>query len=213
MAAARIPPGLVVAGGLVGWAALALQFVLSMQLTYGQGRGTLDGIVSFLSFFTVLTNVLVVLAMTAPHLAPGTALGRFFARPAVATGVAAAIAIVGVIYVTLLRRVWDPQGAQLVADIVLHYVMPVMFVGYWWFGVDKHTLGWRDVSWYLVYPLAYLGVALLRGAVTGRYPYYFIDARELGYGQTAVNALGISLAFVAVSSLFTVVGRTQRSRP
>jgi hypothetical protein len=36
----------------------------------------------------------------------------------------AAILVVGIGYHALLREIWDPRGAQRVADVVLHYVVP-----------------------------------------------------------------------------------------
>ena len=44
---------------------------------------------------------------------------------------AAYIAIVGIIYRLLLRQLWNPQGMQWVADVILHDVIPVGYVLYW----------------------------------------------------------------------------------
>ena len=57
--------------------------------------------------------------------------------------------------------------------------------------------------------LVYLGYALVRGALVGHYPYHFIDAGLLSYSQVAVNAVGLTLVFVIVASLFTWLGRLQ----
>jgi hypothetical protein len=203
------PRPVALALGAVVWAALGLQLVLSLQLSGAQGRSTLDGIVTFLSFFTILTNILVALTLTAPPVAPASAIGRFFARPTVGAGVASLIAVVGLTYVTLLRNVWNPQGWQLVADLVLHYVTPVLFVVYWWFALPKAGLQWRDLRWQLAFPLSYLGYALARGALTGRYPYYFIDAGQLGYARTAVNAVAITVLFLAVAAAFIGAAQAQ----
>lgn len=209
MAAPGVPRGLAVAAGVMVWAALALQLALSLQLTYDQGRGTVDGLVTFLSFFTILTNLLVALTLTAPTLALGTAVGRLFAMSEVATGVAVAITMVGGAYVTLLRHVWDPQGAQLVADVALHYFTPVIFVLYWWLAIPKSGLRWSAVPWMLLYPLTYLGYTIVRGALSGDYAYYFLDAVALGYRRFAVNALGLSALFVVIATLYTWLGRLQ----
>jgi hypothetical protein len=40
----------------------------------------------------------------------------------------------------LLRHLWHPQGWQFIADELLHDVMPLLFLGYWWFCVPKGTL-------------------------------------------------------------------------
>lgn len=198
--------------GAVVWAALILQLAITLRASVASGRGLIGGLALYLSFFTILTNALAALTLTWPAVAPASRPGRFFARPATATGVAAAIAIVGAVYVTLLRHVWDPQGAQLVADVALHYVTPVLFVGFWALSVDTRELARRDLAGMLAYPLAYLGYALARGAVTGEYPYYFIDAARLGYGPVAVNAAGLTVVFTAVAALFIAIGRRRGGR-
>jgi hypothetical protein len=195
--------------GAAVWSALALQFVITTRQTVANGGGLAYGIGLYFSFFTILTNTLAALTLTLPAVAPHSLAGRFFASPVTTTGVSAAIAMVGLVYVTLLRHVWEPQGAQLVADVALHYASPVLFVTYWWFAVDKRDLSWRDVPWYLAYPLVYLGYALVRGALVGHYPYHFIDAGLLSYSEVAVNAVGLTLVFVIVASLFTWLGRLQ----
>jgi hypothetical protein len=201
---------MVVTLGLLVWAALGLQLVLSVDLTLSQGRGIADAVFTFLGFYTILTNILVALALTAPRLLPASAPGRFFARPRVATGVAVAITVVGIAYAVLLRQVWDPEGWQLVADIALHYASPVLFVAYWWVAVPKHALGWSDIPWQLLYPLGYLAYSLVRGASTGRYPYYFLDPGRLGYAQTFANAAGMTLFFLLVAAGFVALARAQR---
>ncbi|WP_435302887.1 Pr6Pr family membrane protein [Mesorhizobium australicum] len=44
----------------------------------------------------------------------------------------------------------------LLCDVLLHYVTPVVFV-LWWLisGVDGRTR-WSDISWWVLYPIAYL---------------------------------------------------------
>ena len=59
--------------GLVGLAALALQYVLMLG-TPGMGVGELT--LNFFSYFTILTNVLMTLAMLIPATLPGTSVGR-----------------------------------------------------------------------------------------------------------------------------------------
>jgi len=76
----------------------------------------------------MLSNILVALAMTLPWLAPDTQLGAFFARPSVRTAIASYIIIVSVIYYAVLRKLWNPEGWQLVADTIEHCVTPSLFI-------------------------------------------------------------------------------------
>jgi hypothetical protein len=96
--------------------ALILQFYLTLRLAVANGKGIAGGVVVYFGYFTILTNILAALALSAPLLSPSSTAGRFFARPAVNTALATAMAAVGLGYSLLLRRLWDPQGLQLVAD-------------------------------------------------------------------------------------------------
>lgn len=58
-------------------------------------------------------------------------------QPGVVAGIAANIAFVGLSYHFLLRNTWNPQGAQLLADVLMHYAVPAFYVLYWWRGAAK----------------------------------------------------------------------------
>ena len=59
---------------------------------------------------------------------------------------------------------------------------------------------WR--SWVVVLvPLVYGGFALLNGAVTGFYPYFFLDLPSLGWPMLLANMVGLAILFMAVAAL------------
>lgn len=196
----------------IAWFAVLLQLYLSLRLTIANGGTLGGGIVIFLGYFTVLTNILVCVALTVPLLAPNSTPGRFFARPVVASGVAASITLVAIAYHLLLRNVWDPQGFQLVADVLLHYVVPTLYVFYWWLVVPKASLRWTDPLLWAAYPVAYLAYALVRGVIVDSYPYPFIDVAVLGYRQSVINALALLVAFIVIGLLLVALGKLARER-
>jgi hypothetical protein len=191
----------------LGWTTLALQFYLSMQLSIARGKGFLGGLIIYFSFFTILTNILVAMALTAPLVRARWGVARFFTRPSVNTCIAASIAVVGIAYTLLLQQLWHPKGLQLVADMLLHHLMPVLFMAYWWVAVPGDELRWGQVSHWMFYPVFYFMYAMVRGALSGDYPYPFIDADALGYRRALGNASGILLGFIAVALLLVAVGR------
>lgn len=192
---------------LIAWAAVTLQFVLSLQLAVANGKGIVGGVVIYFGYFTILTNLLVASALSAPLAAPNSLLGKFFARPNVATTVATAITVVCLAYFFLLRQIWEPQGWQFVADVALHYVTPALFLLYWGFAVPKKGIRFVDIFRWLLYPVGYMVYILIRGALTGLYPYYFIDVNALGYGQALLNALGVLVGFIVVATALILVAR------
>ena len=48
---------------------------------------------------------------------------------------------------------------------------------------------------------------MIRGAMTGRYPYHFLDAGLLGYPRTALNIVLLLAAFLGVSFVFVAIAR------
>jgi hypothetical protein len=197
----------------LGWIGLIIQFPWTIENSRAQGMTTVGGIVAYLSFFTILTNLLIAIALTST-LKPKSRVGSFFSRPAVTAALAAYIATVGIVYSLLLRELWNPEGLQKTADVLLHDVVPLMFVASWLFLFRKARLPWKVVLVWLAYPLAYLCFALVRGALTGRYPYPFIDAGKLGYAATLGNAAGLLVAFAVLCLVIVAIGRwTERHSP
>jgi hypothetical protein len=183
---AKTPRIAAAAIALVGWFALAVQF----RATFGQTGSVAETLWILLRYFTVLTNVLVAVVMT------GIVLGRpRFAAPAILGFVTFAIMLVGVVYMTLLRGLVELSGGALLADTLLHKVVPVLVPAFWLLFGPKGGLRWRDPAVWSIYPIAYFAYALARGAIEGRYAYPFIDLGALGAAQVALNAALIAAAF------------------
>lgn len=186
------------------WSAIALQVYLTTQLVMSSGGSLGSGVVLVFSYFTVLTNLIVAVVVTACLLrGPGT----FLSRPATLSAVAVYIFMVGLIYALLLRNLWAPTGLQLVADIDLHQATPTLFVLYWLFFVRKGTLRWVQPITWLIYPLAYIAYSLLYGVLTGRYLYHFADVSALGYPRALANAALVLAAFLVVGLIAVAIDR------
>jgi len=168
--------------------------------------------VSFFSYFTVITNTLVAVVLTCAVTDRESAARRWFLQPWVSSGIAVSIAVVGLAYSILLRHLWHPQGWQFIADELLHDVMPLLFLAYWWVCVPKGTLRLKHLPLWLIYPLVYFAYALLRGHLLGAYAYPFIDVALLGYPQVFINAGGILLGFVLMALLVIGIDRWQGRR-
>ncbi len=196
---------------LVGWAALLLQYVIVLATTRAAGGWVIDATTSYFSYFTILTNLFVALTLTAELVTPSVGLWNFLARPSVRGAIATYVVVVAVVYAVALRGLWDPQGLQRIADVLLHNVMPVAYLTFWLAARRESLLRWHDAGVWLMAPALYLAWVLLRGVVVGRYPYPFVDVGRLGYAATAVNAGLLLAAFwvvgVAVVGADRTVGR------
>lgn len=201
-----------VAAAVLGWLTLAAQLLLSIQLTIANGQGAWPGVWTYLGYFTISTNVLVALALTASARGPRGTISRFFARADVHTAIAMSIVIVAAIYNLMLRQLWHPHGWQIVADNSLHVVMPALFLLHWWLAVPKAALRWSQVFIWQLYPATYFAYVLARGAVDHWYPYPFLDVTTLGYLRVLIDACVVLLVFVVVALLLVALGRWQVRR-
>lgn len=197
---------------LTAWSGLSIQLYLVLIARWQADLSLLAGVVNFFSFFTVLTNTLAAAVLTCA-LTTRPSHGRtWLLQPWVSAGIGVSILVVGLGYNLLLRPLWHPEGWQRLADELLHDVMPVLYLGYWWLCVEKgHLRGWHWLLW-AMYPLLYFVYLMLRGHLLGAYPYPFIDVGTLGYGQVMLNALGILLGFVLVSWGVIALDRWQAAR-
>ncbi len=182
----------------VAWLALLLQLYLSIELAFSNGRGVLHGTLAFLAYFTVITNLFVALSAILPLVAGATRLGRFLAKPEVLGCAITSIIMVGAGYHVLLRNAWNPQGLQLIADYLLHYVVPVLALAYWVVFAPRTRPGVLAPLAWCIYPISYFIYALIRGQLTGMYPYYFIDVAKIGLAKVLANSAAMLVVFLLV---------------
>ncbi|MEO9325042.1 Pr6Pr family membrane protein [Nocardioides sp. C4-1] len=189
-------------------ATLALQLVLVLQ-----GGRVLDEtsppdlpvrLARLVAYFTIQSNVLV--AVVAWQLARDPArdgAGWRVLRLASLVG----ITITGVVHFVLLRPLLDLDGADRLADKLLHLVVPLLAVAGWLLFGPRPRTAVRTAALVLVWPVAWLVVTLLVGAATGWYPYPFLDHREDGAGAVVLACLGITALFVVVDAALVALDR------
>lgn len=196
-------------GTLLGWLAILIQFYLHIE----NGAFPIpELVIRFFSYFTILTNILVALSFSILLFTPHSVWGRFFSKTQTLTAITVYITIVGIVYNTILRFTWNPQGLQRVVDELLHLVIPCYFIIYWIFFVVKSDLHWRHIFRWLTYPFVYLVFILFRGALSNYYPYPFLDVNHLSYARVGLNCGGLLIAFLAVSLLFVAISKIMRPK-
>ncbi len=189
---------------VIGWATLAAQYWLMIQ---GRAPGEIPGLtVNFFSYFTILTNLLAALALTLPVIAPD-GIGRWWSRPAVRGGVVLFITVVMAVYHLVLRASWDPQGLQKVVDYALHYGLPIAFILDWLLFVRKGRTPWSAAIAWLGFPAVFGIWTLVHGALSGFYPYPFLDVGKLGYALVVRNMLGMTMGFLVLAVLLVALDR------
>jgi hypothetical protein len=153
-----------------------------------------------LRYFTITTNVLIVLVFGA--LAAGAAVSQ-----RLVAGTVLFIALVGVIYDLLLQGLGDLTAGAAIANVLLHRVTPIVGVVFWLLAAPKGQLRWIDPLLWALYPLGYLVYALVRGAAEGIYAYPFLDVGRFGAAAVSFNSVVIAAGFVVAGLLMVALDR------
>ena len=179
-----------------GWTAVSIEVALTINNAVSDKTSIAAAVIRCFSYFTIETNMLLAMILTATALRPQAE--SFFLQPGVKLAGIVYIIIVGVVYATLLRHLWNPQGVRLFADRLLHIAMPVFYPLYWLAFAPKGETSRVDPFRWLIYPVVYFVYILARGAVFDLYPYPFLNVAKLGYLQVFLNALGLLAAFLGL---------------
>ena len=172
-----------------------------------------ETILRFFAYFTINTNILVALCFTFIGIGSKTRTGRFFSRPSTVTAITVYIIIVGIVYNTILRSLWKPQGLQMIVDEILHSVTPLLFILFWVIFTPTEELKWKSAFSWLIYPLTYIFYALIVGAVTKFYPYLFVDVNRHGYIKALSNTGLVLFAIFLLSLILIATGKVVKNPP
>jgi len=188
-----------------GWTGLVLLFC---DITAGKhGLDLVAGIVSYFSYFTILSNILVSLIFTCAWVRPRSRFGQLLMRPSLRAGAAIYITVTAVVYILVLSNLSGRGLVPLTGTVLLHYVVPALYVFDWLVLAEKGRLVYSDVLSWLTFPLVYAVYTLVRGAVSGEYPYNFMDVTKLGYPQVVSHCVLLLITFVVLGFMVVALDR------
>ncbi|KGD67775.1 hypothetical protein LG45_11685 [Flavobacterium aquatile LMG 4008 = ATCC 11947] len=179
------------------WFTVILQLVL---IIINRQASIVETLIRYFTFFTILSNILVAFVFTAESLQSN--LLKFFARSNTQVAITVYIFVVGFVYNTILRFIWQPKGWDKVADELLHLVIPIVYILFWYFKFSKQTINYKSIFGWLLFPMIYIIVVMIRGYFSNYYPYPFLNVSDLGFAKVLYNAIYMTLFFVIVSYVF-----------
>ena len=168
----------------------------------------------YFSYFTVQSSMMNVVVLGA-----GAVLAFRLERDTVLfTGVRMATVtyavVTGVVYNVLIRS-RPPTGYVGVQwpNEVEHVWIPLYILFDWLFATGRARLAWSWIWAAIAYPLAWCAYTLVRGVVTGWYPYAFINPTGSG-GWPSVTGyvLGISAFIIGLAALAVLYSRFSGGR-
>jgi len=189
-------------------AALILAAVLgqlSVSLAFWAEQGYSDvprNVVNYLSFFTVESNLLAMLALglLAAAQLGRPRIGRRFDVLLLCT--TSCMVVTGIVYNLGMRDVELPQGATLEwSNEVLHLVAPLWMLIDWVACPRERDLHWRDLGTVVIFPLVWLGLTFLRAPQTtvqaAETPYWYPMLDPASYDTGVLGVVGTCMCIAA----------------
>lgn len=202
------PRWLFTLNSVIAWCAIGLDAALTVANVYptadarpgdpGFGEpsglaGVLSRTVDVLSYFTTWSVVLV--AVTTGMLATGRS--HRLLEWLRATSLVM-ITVTGVVQAALLAPVEHLVGWAKAADVLEHQVTPVLTLLVWLLVGPRGWFSWRRILTALLIPIGWVAYTMLRGVVTGVYPYDFLNPDRYGYADVFLTVAEILAFGVAV---------------
>jgi hypothetical protein len=215
----RIRAGRIWFGGIAVVVAFALIVQLILIFTGGQdansgstgtGVSLPTRLVELFSFFTIQSNLFVLGTSIVLALSPARN-GRVWR--VLRMDALLGIIITGLVYETILAPLVHLTGWALVATIGFHYISPwATLIGWLLFG-PRPRIPWTTTAWAFVWPILWLVYTFVHGAVSGWYPYPFLDVNRIGLGDSLRNSAVILLIGILIAVLLTIIDHRLRPTP
>ena len=164
-------------------------------------------LLNFWGYFTNLSNVLAAAVFLASAIRP-TAPASASLEPWRGAAVLC-MTLTGVVFTVLLS---GPDVLVLPSvNIVLHYLMPVVVFADWLVDPPQITLTMSQSLRWLCFPLTYIIYTMVRGQLTGWYPYPFLSPEVAGYPSVIIHSAGIFICVVILTWGIVALGNAVRS--
>lgn len=194
---------------LVAAAALAVKFHDAATASEPQLTSAFSRVADELCYFTIQSNLIVVAVCVLLAWRPERWRAVAGAPRLVAL---VCITVTGAVYYALLAADQHLVGLAAVADVLAHAVSPILFVGTWLFLGPRGHLRARHIAALLLFVAAWTTLTLVRGAITGIYPYDFVDVGANGGAPVAATLVALTAAAVGLAVAFVRVDGRLASR-
>jgi hypothetical protein len=188
------------------WSLVAFSCVLIQWFTFDRGTTTeeiLTSLSNFLSYFTIEVNCMLGVWYLLRGLHPRHDWGG--GNPAVRLSLSTYGLVTIIVYWLLLSSTEHPEGIRFYANLGLHLVVPLAITVEWWFDRPVQRATWGSWAWALAVPVIYCGYSLIRGSITGWFPYFFVDYPKQGVGLTVAYIAGLFSFFLLLAAGLGVV--------
>lgn len=195
--------------------ALLVLIGIIVELTVTAGRETsyfdtpLARVLNFFTYFTVLSNIII-----------GGTSYLLATKPKIKSQLFWGLRLSGIIAIVITFLVQHfiikPDSIDSVwpfmSDLILHTIVPVVALAGWLLFGPRGFLTNRTIALSTIFPIAWLVFVFVRGAMTGWYPYDFLDAGEHGYTQAIMYVGAITVGFLVFAFIAKLYDQ-RRTKP
>lgn len=160
----------------------------------------------FFSYYTTLSNVLVLLWSGVITFSSSQAVSTFALNANIAAAITFYIFTVGI--ANYLIYGWLKLSFfERIADLFVHAITPLATLTYWLLFSEKQQFEYSLVGYWLIFPLSYALYTILHGKWSEFYPYEFTNINELGVKKVFFNALALSICLLIGATFFIFIGK------
>lgn len=109
------------------------------------------------------------------------------------------IAVTGLVHWFFLRPLMNLNGADYLADKLLHVVAPLLAVIGWALFGPRGKADRSLLLPSLIYPIGWLAYTLVRGGFVDWYPYPFLDVNLHGYPRALLACAAVAVLLLAIT--------------
>jgi hypothetical protein len=185
----------------VTFALLAL-FALGQEIAALINRDAFN-LVTFYSYFTNQSNTFaaIMLLVSAYFVAKGVKSSKLVMLRG---GASLYLILTGVVFTFILAGDDPTQWTEVPIDnTILHNIMPIALALDWLLDPPAKSVAYKRALLWLIYPLLYAATSLVRGSMSGFYPYPFFNSENGGYGMVFAYVVGIALFVAAMAFILT----------
>lgn len=166
--------------------------------------GALTRLIDLTGYFTIWSNALVALTITALFINPGKSDNRF---KLLRNTSLLMILMTGILYHLLIAPTANPQSWNIYTNAFQHYITPIITVAVWLIIGPRKWFNFPMTIRVFAIPTAYLAYTFLRGLLIDRYPYGFFDVIKYGYISVGTTLIMIYVAGYLLALLFLALDK------
>ncbi len=153
-------------------------------------RVDFNHLVDFFSYFTIQSNLFIILWFTFAVLSIfSEKIGTFIHKPFIRSGILVYITVTMTVFFALL---FGPakNGLDFITIYVLHLIIPVGYIIDWFLDKPQIKIKLKTALSWLIYPILFCIYSLIRGKIVGWYPYWFLSPIRAGSFEHVEIAIG-----------------------